>query len=117
MSVFQIKRNDTKPFLAVQFTDATGSAIDLTNTSSISFNLATNDNVFTSVLSGNATITGSTTGNVEYRWASGTSGGIDTARSGLFLGEFEATFNDLTVLTLPSDNSLVVKINEDYDGD
>jgi len=110
MSTFKIKRNDTKPFLAVQFTDSTGSAIDLTNTSSISFNMATNDNAFTSVLSGNATITGSATGNIEYQWQAS-----DTNRSGLFLGEFEATFNDSSILTLPSDNSLVIKINEDYD--
>jgi hypothetical protein len=110
MSVFQIKRNDTKPFLAVQFTDSTGSAIDLTDTTGISFNLATNDNQFTSVLSGAAVITGSTTGNVQYEWSAS-----DTNRSGLYLGEFEATFNDATILTLPSDNSLVVKINEDYD--
>jgi len=110
MAVFNIKRNDTKPFLAVQLLDATGSAIDLTNSTGISFNLATNDNDYTSVLSGVCSITGSATGNVEYRWAAG-----DTNRSGLFLGEFETTFSDLTVLTLPFDNSLRVNINEDYD--
>ncbi len=110
MSVFKIKRNDTKPYLAVQFTDAVGSAIDLTNTTSISFNLATNDNQFTSVLSGNCIVTGSTTGNVQYQWSA-----ADTNRSGLYLGEFEATFSDASILTLPSDNSLVIKINEDYD--
>ena len=69
MAVFNIKRNDTKPYLAVQLLDATGSAIDLTLGSKISFNLATNDNQFASVLSGACSITGSTTGNVEYRWA------------------------------------------------
>lgn len=111
MAIFNIKRNDTKPYLAVQLLDGNGSAIDLTTGSSIYFNLATNDNTHTSVFSGAAVITGSTTGEVEYRWASG-----NTARSGLYLGEFETTFNDATVLTLPSDDSLFVKINEDYDG-
>ena len=115
MTVFEIKRNDTKPYLATTLQDSTGSAIDLTNTSSISFNLATNDNAFTSVLSGACTITGSTAGQVEYRWESGTSTGIDTNRSGLYLGEFEVTYADSSILTLPSDHSLVVKINEDYD--
>jgi len=115
MTVFEIKRNDTKPYIAATLQDANGSALDLTNTSSISFNLGTNDNAFTSVLSGNCVITGSSTGAVEYRWASGTSTGIDTNRSGLYLGEFEVTYLDNSILTLPSDHSLVVKINEDYD--
>jgi len=110
MTVFQIKRNDTKPSLAVQFLDATGSAIDLTNTTAISFNMATNDNSYTSVFSGAAVITGSTTGNVEYQWSLS-----DTNRSGTYLGEFEATFIDSSVLTLPCTHSLFIKINEDYD--
>jgi len=101
--------------LAVQLQDSTGSNIDLSDTT-VFFNLATNDNQFTSVLSGACVITGSTTGNVEYRWVSGTSTGIDTNRSGLYLGEFEVTYNgDNSVLTLPSDHSLVVKINKEYD--
>tara|TARA_R110000824_G_scaffold94303_1_gene227654 strand:+ start:86 stop:424 length:339 start_codon:yes stop_codon:yes gene_type:complete len=111
MAIFEIKRNDNKPYLAVTLQDSTGSAIDLTAGSKISFNLADNNNTYTSVLSGAATITGSTAGQVEYRWATS-----DTARSGLYLGEFEVTFNDSTVLTLPTDHSLVVQINEDYDG-
>jgi len=111
MVVFDIKRNDTKPYLAVQLLEANGSAVNLTTGSYIFFNLGTNDNNFSPVLSGNATITGSATGNVEYHWGPG-----ETNRSGLFLGEFEVTFNDSTVLTLPSDHSLFVKINEDYDG-
>ena len=114
MTVFEIKRNDTKPYLAVTLQDSVGSSIDLNGTT-VYFNLATNDNAFTSVLSGACVITGSSTGNVEYRWVSGTSAGIDTNRSGLYLGEFEVTYSDNSVLTLPSDHSLFVKINEDYD--
>jgi len=114
MTVFNIKQNDTKPYLAVQLQDATGSNIDLNDTA-VYFNLATNDNQFTSVLSGACVITGSATGNIEYRWRSGTSVGIDTNRSGLYLGEFEVTYDDASILTLPSDHSLFVKINEDYD--
>jgi len=110
MAIFQIKKDSTDPSLAVQFIDSNGSAIDLTTGSNIFFRLGTNDNQFTSVFSGNATITGSATGNVEYRWSTS-----DTNRSGLFLGEFTTTFNDSSILTLPSDNSLVVKINKDYD--
>ena len=110
MVVFEMKQNDTKPYIEAELQDATGSALDLTNASSISFNLGTNDNAFTPVLSGACVVTGSTTGLCEYRWADG-----DTNRSGLYLGEFEVTYSDSSVLTLPSDNNLVIKINEDYD--
>ena len=107
---FKIKRNDTKPFLAAQILQSNGSAVDLTNASSVYFNLCTNDNTFTSVFSGAAVITGSTTGNVEYRWSAS-----DTNRSGLFLGEFETKFVDNSILTVPADHSFGVNIFEDYD--
>ena len=111
MAEFQIKRDATQPFLRVEFLDGNGSAVDLTNASNIYFKLATNDNQYTPVFSGNATITGSTAGLLDYRWAS-----TDTARSGLYLGEFVTTFTDGTKLTLPTDHSLYVYISEDYDG-
>lgn len=110
MATFQIKKDSTDPSLAVQLVDSTGSGIDLTNGSNIFFRMSTNDNQFTPVFSGNAVITGSLTGLVEYRWALS-----DTNRSGLFLGEFRTTFDDSSILTLPSDNSLVIRINKDYD--
>ena len=107
---FKIKRNDTRPYLAAQVLQANGSAVDLTNTTGVYFNLSTNDNTYTPVFSGAAVITGSTTGEVEYRWAAG-----DTNRSGLYLGEFEVTFTDSSVLTVPSDHSFAVNIFNDYD--
>lgn len=109
MAVFQIKRDSTDPSLAAQLVDSDGTGIDLTVGSHIYFRLCTNDNTFTPVFSGLAVITGSTNGNVEYRWSTS-----DTNRSGLYLGEFTTTFNDDSILTLPSDHSLLVKINEDY---
>jgi hypothetical protein len=109
-NTFNIKRNDTKPYLAVRIKDADGNDVDLTTGSHIFFNLATHDNSFTPLLSGTCVVTGSATGQCEYRWATG-----DTNRSGLFLGEFEVTFTDNTVLTVPPDHTLVVNIYEDYD--
>jgi len=110
MAVFQIKKDSTDPSLAVQFVSYNGSAINLENGSHIYFKLSTNDNAFTPVFSGLATITGSDTGMVEYRWST-----FDTNRSGLYLGEFTTLFTDSSVLTLPSDHSLLIKINPDYD--
>jgi len=111
MATFDIKRDATKPFLAVQLLDNNGSAIDLTSTTQIYFRLATNNNSYTPVFSGTCNITGSTTGNLEYRWTAS-----NTARSGLYLGEFEATFTDSSKLVLPSNHSLRVNIYEDYNG-
>lgn len=111
MAEFKIKRDSTKPFLAVQLLDGNGSAIDLTSTTSIYFKMATNDNLYTPVFSGTCNITGSTTGELEYCWTSS-----NTARSGLYLGEFVANFSDSSKLTLPADHSLLVEIYEDYDG-
>lgn len=110
MVEFNIKRHDTRPYLAVQIKSDNGSAVDLTMGSHIYFNLATNDNTFTPVLSGACYVTGSTTGECEYRWAAS-----DTNRSGIYLGEFEVTYQDGTVMTAPSKHSLVVNINEGYD--
>jgi len=108
MTVFEIKRNDTKPVLGVTLQYTNGSAVDLTG-GSVFFNMASNDNLFTSIFSGAAVITGSDTGQVEYRWS-----GTDTNRSGTYLGEFECEWTGST-MTLPSDHSLIVKIFEDYD--
>lgn len=111
---FSIKRNDTKPFIKANLQDATGSAVDLTNATGIFFNLATNDNTYTAVLSGasltSGTTNGSTAGVVEYQWNAG-----DTNRSGNYLGEFEVTYTDGTISTFPADHSLRIKIYEDYD--
>ncbi len=109
MAVFQIKRDSTEPALAVQFVDSVGNGVDLTTGSYIYFRLCTNDNKYTPVFSGTSVITGSLTGNIEYRWNA-----TDTNRSGLFLGEFTTVFNDESVLTLPTDHSLFIRINEDY---
>ena len=106
---FKIKRNDRRPFVSAQVLQSNGSVVDLTATQKIYFNLSTNDNQYTPVLSGAATVTGSATGLVDYRWAAG-----DTNRSGLYLGEFEITYNDGTILTVPSDHSFAVNIFEDY---
>lgn len=111
---FSIKRNDTKPFIRAILQDADGNPVDLTTGSYIFFNMATNDNTFTPVISGNAAVSGTTNGSIAgavvYEWANG-----DTNRSGNFLGEFEVTFTDERVATFPSNHSFRLGIFEDYD--
>jgi len=110
-NTLDIKRNDTKPFVQATVQDATGSALDLTNGSYVFFNMATNDNTFTPVFSGAGGFITKASGTISYEWAAG-----NTARSGTYLGEFEITYTDGTLLTVPSDHSFVINIYEDYDG-
>lgn len=105
---FKIKRSDTKPYLTVQLLSANGTVIDL-NEGSVFFNLATSDNNYTPVFSGLAVITGSSTGQCEYRWTTS-----NTNRSGTFLGEFEF-ISGTDIQTFPPDHSLFIKMFEDYD--
>jgi len=109
METFKIKRNDTKPVLAATLQYSTGSAVDLSG-GSVFFNMATNDTTYTAKFSGACVITGSEAGQVEYRWQAS-----DTARSGLYLGEFEINWGGGSIMTLPSDHGLIVHIYEDYD--
>ncbi|MHA1481848.1 MAG: hypothetical protein ACTSQA_00235 [Candidatus Heimdallarchaeaceae archaeon] len=108
MSIFRIKKNDTKPYLAVVLKEADGTVIDLTD-ATVQFNLGNSS--YKNVHSASADITDASAGEVEYRW-DGTS---DTNTIGDFFGEFEVTFADETVMTMPEDHSLKVEIYEDYD--
>ena len=107
VDVFKIKRGDTLPVLAVTLQYANGSAIDLNN-GSVFFNMA-NADTLVAYASGLCVITGSTAGQVEYRWT----GSPDTYTSGNYYGEFEMIWAG-SRMTLPVDNSLKIVIFEDY---
>ncbi len=107
-NIFRIKKNDTKPYLAVTLQDATGTVIDLTGASA-QFNLGTSS--FTNKHSAAAVITDEAAGELEYRW----DGINDTDQIGDYFGEFQITYSDTTVETFPEDHSLKVEIYEDYD--
>lgn len=106
MDTFKIKKNDTNPALGVTLQYNDGTAVDLTN-GSVWFIMGNKD--YTAYTSGLATITGSTTGQAEYRWT----GGIDTGSVGNYWGEFEMIWSG-SKMTLPSDHSLQIQIAEDY---
>lgn len=105
MNIFKMKKGDTMPALAVTMQYANGSAVDLTG-GSVFFNMGNTN--YTAYYSGLATITGSTTGNVEYRW-----NGSETGSVGKYFGEFEFIIGG-SRLTLPTDHSLQIQISEDY---
>lgn len=107
MDVFKIKKQDTLPILSatLQYSDST--AVDL-NGGSVWFNMGANTD-YTAYHSGLCVITGSSTGQVEYRW----DGINDTGSVGVWLGEFEVVWNG-SRMTLPNDHSLKIKVYEDY---
>lgn len=109
MDTFKIKKNDTVPALAVTLQYANGSPIDLTG-GSVWFNMGDISN-YSAYTSGICVITGSLTGDVEYRWT----GTTDTGSVGKYWGEFE--LQNITAgsrMTLPSDHSLKIEVFEDY---
>lgn len=106
MNTFKLKKGDTMPPLAVTMQYANGSSIDLTG-GSVFFNMGNTLN-YSAFYSGLATITGSTTGDVQYNWT-----GSETSTAGTYFGEFEFIIGG-SRLTLPTDHSLKIQISEDY---
>ena len=107
VDVFKIKKDDTNPSLAVTLQYSDGTAIDLNN-GSVWFNMG-NEIDYSAYTSGLCFITGSTTGEAEYRWT----GVVDTAAVGNYWGEFEIQWGG-SVMTLPSNHDLKIKVYEDY---
>lgn len=107
MEIFKIKRNDTKPALAATLQYSNGTPVDLTGAGSVIFFMGNTD--YSNYASGLCTITGSTAGTVEYRWA----GTTDTGSAGTYFGEFQIYWAG-SRMTFPADHSLQIQVFEDY---
>ena len=107
MEIFKIKKNDTNPALGVTLEYSGGNAIDLTGGSV--FFIMGNLTDYSPYTSGLCVITGSTTGQCEYRW----DGTTDTGSVGTYWGEFEFLSTG-SRMTLPADHDLQVEVFEDY---
>jgi hypothetical protein len=107
MQIFKIKKNDTLPVLAATLTYEDGTPIDLNN-GSVWFNMGLST-TYAAFTSGQCVITGSSLGQVEYRWT----GTTDTGTSGTYFGEFEIQWTG-SKMTIPSDHSFKIEVNEDY---
>jgi hypothetical protein len=103
-------RNDTKPYLDATLTDASGDAIDLTDTT-VTFTMVNSETITSQkVLAQECTILNSGLGQVRYEWES-----EDTNTAGTYLGQFQIEYADESKLTIPTTDSLAIIILEDYD--
>ena len=105
MSTFSIKRNDTSPIIRRILKDADGAIIDVTG-ATVRFHMNELDG--TNVVDGLATINTGTAGDVQYSWIA-----ADTATDGTFNCEWEITFADTRVETVPNSGHDTVTITED----
>lgn len=111
----RMKKHDTLPAvkIAVVERDANNpgqtTPVDLTGCSA-KFIMVTDDTARTVKVNAAATITDAVNGKIQYLWTS-----PNTDTSGDYLAEFEITFGGGGKLTLPADDSLGVKIVDDFD--
>ena len=107
MDTFKIKKGDTNPALAVNLEYSDGTYVDLTG-GSVWFIMG-DETTYTPYHSGLCFITGSTTGQCEYRF----DGTNDTGSVGTWYGEFETVWTG-SRMTLPNNHNLKIEVYEDY---
>ena len=93
------KVGDTRPFLDATLKDANG-PVDLTGITSVQFVLEdedANEIVNESSTGANVTITGTTSGQVRYKWQA-----TDLSSEGNYYAEWKVTFGDATVARFPN---------------
>lgn len=94
---FYIKRNDTAPVIE-EILKLGNVAINLTTATHVRFHLVFADTGVTKVNAEAVVVGPLTNGDVKYQWVAG-----DTDTSGVFKREWEITFADGTVMTVPND--------------
>lgn len=100
--MFKIKQGDTLPHLQVQLVDAEDKPVNL-QLSGVMFHMK--DRTGKVVINRPATITDELEGNVSVEWLK-----ADTKDIGAFKAEFQVTFPDNNVLTIPNDKYLSILI-------
>lgn len=107
MADFSIKANDTWPPLEGTLSDLDG-PIDLTTAQEVRLLLKGTRKANPATVSGVCTISSPTNGAIEYFWVS-----ADTAVPDLYSAEFEITWADGSVQSVPNDKYLYVLISPD----
>ena len=104
---FVAKRNDTRQYLARTLTNADGTVIDLTS-ASVAFNMRLRGSDTLKIDGGVVVVVLASAGTVRYEWATAD---LDTA--GYYEGEFEVTFGDSTVITVPNEEHIPITVTAD----
>ncbi len=113
-----MKRHDTRPRVRVQLMKNVGdddeAAVDLSAASGVKFimRLSTANAGSAPDVEAAADITSASTGVVTYTWATG-----DTATPGVYEGEFQITWEDGGVETIPNEDYITVTVVDDLNND
>jgi hypothetical protein len=99
---FHIKQNDTRPALEAQLFDAENNPINL-DMCGVRFHMR--DMYDRKEISRPATIVNAAQGQIRVDWQTG-----DTDTIGIMRCEFEITFTDNTILTVPNDGYFLISI-------
>jgi hypothetical protein len=105
MADYSIVQGARRPTLTATLIDATGTAINLTGATGVTFRGAQMDG--TTVFSGSCTVTSAADGEVSYAWAS-----ADTAVPGLYRVEFVITWSTGITEVVPSDVTRTLQIKD-----
>ena len=108
-SHFYIKKDDTRPAIIANLTDANDAAVNLTG-ASVKFNMRVDPAGSVKINLGTAIIEDAEAGQVSYPW---TSSDTDTADD--FEAEFQVTFAGGAVQTFPGRNWIAVHVIDDID--
>ena len=108
-SHFYIKKDDTRPAITANLTDANDAAVNLTG-ASVKFNMRVDPAGAVKINLGSSTIEDAEAGQVSYAW---TTANTDTADD--FEAEFQVTFAGGAVQTFPGRNWIAVHIIDDID--
>lgn len=102
-----IKKGDRLPAFAVTLVQADGSAIDLTNASTVRLYMRNLDTGTLKVNGVACVVENAAAGLVRYDWSA-----ADTDTTGAYAAEFEITFVDSRKMTVPTRGALAVNVLE-----
>jgi hypothetical protein len=107
--MFKIKQHDTLPDYVVTLLDSNGNPIDLSTVASVQFLMRPTGTQGTPTVNEAMEIVGDPTeGSCQYSWQGG-----DTDASGVYDVEYELTFNNGKVLTIPTDKYDALTVYDD----
>lgn len=112
MSDFTIKQHDTRPVLTrylIQTVNGATSPVDVTLVASVGFKMRHTSAPLV-LVTGLASIVTVSSCYIAYKWATN-----DTATTGIYNSEYELTYTDGGVETIPNDSYFSIEIVDDLD--